>query len=134
MIIAELAEFIQSQGVGTYLTDAVGGDVFCEEMPDKPDEAICLYSTGGMSSDVATSVDRPGASIMIRSAKLRTAQTRAQAVHDLFNRKHNTSFADDGGTHIMLCHCLQTEPISLGQDEKKRYRYVVNLLMITGGN
>lgn len=133
MIITEQAEYIQSQGFGTFLPDSDGGDIFIEEMPDKPDDAICLYTTGGMGADVATSIKRPGTQIILRGVGLRALQTRAQAIHDLFDGKHNTSFGDSGETHIMLCRCLHTEPVNLGRDANKRHQYNIETMLITGG-
>jgi hypothetical protein len=133
MIVVEIAEFIQANDLGVYDPDGVSGDVFIELMPPAPDEAICVYSTGGQPSDVATSIDRPGAQIIVRgTADPRAAMVRAAAVHALFNRQHSITFTDDG-TRVMLCHCRQSEPVHLGTDETGRHEYMIHLDLITGG-
>lgn len=133
MIIAELAQYIHDNQLGVYDPDGATGNIYLELMPEAPDDAIAVYSTGGMSADVTTSVSRPAAQILVRGAGGPiVVGAIAWAIHRLFDNL--TSVRLSGGTRVMLCQCRQSEPISLGPDENDRQQYSINLMMITGGD
>lgn len=132
MIIVEAAQFIDNSGLGTFDTTGDAGDIFLEQMPPTPDEAICLYSTGGAPADAKTTVARPGAQLIIRGSDLEATMTKAEALHAFFNDSSITEFVS-GGTRVMLCQCRTSEPIFLEADENGRYQYTFEIAMITGG-
>lgn len=133
MIIVEIAQYIDSQGLGSFEPDTTTGDVYLEYMPDTPDDAVCVYSTGGAPADVSTSVTRPSAQIIVRGVDLQTTMERAESIFAAFNNLHDTEFTS-GGTRVMLCRCRQSEAAYLAPDDNGRHEYTINLELITGGD
>lgn len=133
MIIEEMAAYIDDKGLGTYSPDSAGGNIFLEEMPPAPDDAICVYSTGGSPGDAGTSIRRPSAQIIVRGVDLAETMVRASAIHALFNDSSIREFTP-GGTRVMLCQCRQSEASHIGTDENGRHEYTINVATITGGD
>lgn len=134
LVIEQIAHYLHAEALGTFDPDGTGGNIFIETMPDTPDEAIGLYSTGGLAPDIATSVARPGAQIIVRGSRdPRLAAAKALAIQGALHGMHSTEFVSDE-TRIMLCAARQSEPIALGPDENGRHEYSINLLLITGGD
>ena len=134
MIITEIAQYLHDNGLGIYSPNGVDGNIFLEFMPDEPDEAICLHSTGGMAADVATPITRPTVQVIVRGNTDSLAVAAiAESIHDALNNLHSMRFTMDG-EYILLCQCRQSEPTHVGVDENGRHEYSINLALITGGN
>lgn len=133
MIIEEIAEYISGLALGDWDPDDAGGNIFLEEMPPDPDDAICLYSTGGGRSDAKTTVKRPGAQVIVRGVDLAETMTRAKSIHDALNDPTIRGFTS-GGTRVMLCQCTTTEPVHMGTDDNGRHQYTSEVTIISGGD
>lgn len=130
MLGAELATYLDGLNLGVFSTGA-DSTIYIEHLPDTPDTCIGIYSRGGAAPDLKTTVGRPQLQLIVRGdTDPRTAQSVAQALQDALHGLHDTTFDT---TRIMLCQCAQSQPVSLGPDDNGRYRYSINLNLITGG-
>lgn len=134
MIVEEIAEYLAADGLGTFDPTGIIGDIFIETMPDSPDVAIGLFTTGGLAPDVATSVARPRVQLVVRGGRdPREAALLATAIYEALHGLRSMEFVP-GGTRIMLASAVQSGPIRLGPDDNGRHEYSINLQFITGGD
>ncbi len=130
MITRALALWLDNAGLGDFVEDASGGDVFLEHMPATPDEAVMLLSTGGYPTSALIGHDEPTLQVMVRGAAgdPGTPLRRAEDIYgEIQGLRHVT--LDAGGTdHVRLIRAasLQTGPVNIGQDDKGRYRFTFN--------
>ena len=134
MIVEEIAEYLTSEGLGTFDATGITGDIFIETMPDSPDVAIGLFTTGGLAPDVSTSVSRPRVQLIVRGGRdPREAAALAAQIYEALHGLRSMEFIS-GGTRIMLCSAVQSGAIRLGPDDNGRHEYSINLQLITGGD
>lgn len=110
----------------------VGTNVFKQNIPDQPDTAICIYDTGGgvPSLTMGDDTDSPSFQVLSRSTSASTALTSLQTV---FRGLHGLTEVTIQGLHVKLFWALQSNPVSLGRDEKQRFQFVMNFrAMVTG--
>jgi len=135
MIVRALAKQMDSLGRGTYDAELPGGDIFLEHLPDSPDEAIMILSTGGNPLGPAATYgwDEPTVQIMVRGAPddVETPVTRAQAIYDAMQGLRYLTLDEGGTDEVRLCVCSssQTAPVNLGRDERNRYRFTLNFAL-----
>lgn len=135
MITRALAKHLHAEGLVVYEPLGAGGDCFLEHLPDSPDEAVMILSTGGNPLGPAATYgwDEPTVQIMVRGAPddVETPAARAQAIYDAMQGLRYVTL-DEGGTDEMrLCVCSssQTAPFTLGRDERNRYRFSLNFAL-----
>lgn len=63
---------------------AAGTDLFISAMPEEPDEAVCIYDSGGSNPEYDYSYDRPTFQIRVRgnAGDYRDAYALAAAIRD----------------------------------------------------
>ena len=59
-LMEQFARHLEFEGFGTYASEEVPGDIFYGQMPDEPDEAICVFS-----QDSATPGSTSGARLQV---------------------------------------------------------------------
>lgn len=130
-----LAKWLDARGLVQYRPQTADGDCFLERLPDVPDRAVMLLSTGGNPLPAATTwgYDEPTLQLMARGAVDDPSgpQERAAALYAELQGLRNVRL-DDGGPDeawLIVCESLQTAPLNLGADDKGRYRYVLNLAL-----
>lgn len=135
MISVALAKYLDAIGLVIYEPLETGGDAFPEHLPDEPDEAVMLLSTGGNSTPAAATwgYDEPTLQLMVRGAPNdpTTPQTRAVALYGALQGLRYT-LLDEGGddeVFVIVCSTFQTGPYNIGTDEKGRYRYTLNVAL-----
>lgn len=142
MIVEEIAKYLHDSNFGIYDPDGTSsngeGNIFLEDMPDVQDSesdiAIGLFSSGGQTPDIMTSISRPAVQIIVRGGRDSSdASSLAEQIHNDLHGK-TTFYFTPGGTRIMQCACRQSEPIRLGADEQGRMEFSINLMLITGGD
>ena len=69
MFAAEVARYLDEQGVCQFDETGVGGDAFVEILPDSPDEVMAVYSRGGSGADQSLPYDSPGIQIIVRGTR-----------------------------------------------------------------
>lgn len=111
---------------------AVGTVVFLENMPDQPDTAVCVYDTGGAPPTLTQGddTDQPSFQVVARSLSAGTAR---QTMQTIFQGLHGMTETTIHGTHVKLLYALQSNPISLGRDEKQRFSFSWNYRAMVAG-
>lgn len=129
MLAVELATYLDDQGLVTFSATAAGGDCFVEKLPQSPDEAVAIMSTGGWREDGKLGYDSPTLQLVVRGTKDPQAGfERAVALYDALHGLHAVELVD-GGTYVVGCWAQQSAPIRLGPDDNGRYEYSINLLL-----
>ncbi len=135
MIARALAKWLDAADLVTYEAGAAGGNCFLEHLPDSPDEAVMVLSTGGNPTPAMTTYgwDEPTVQLMVRGVPEdpETPQAAAQALYDALQGLRYVTLDAGGDDEVRLCVCtsLQTAPFNLGRDEKGRYRFTLNVAL-----
>lgn len=120
----ELAQLLDDLGHGTY---APSGDttIFLGLLGEAPDEALAVAPYAGPASSVHLGYDDTRMQVRVRGdLDYRTGAARAQALYDDL---HGRTGDLPGGTPCLLIECLQSCPVYLGGDEKRRHEWSINL-------
>ena len=134
MISRALAKYLTDAGLVTY-SATTGGDCFLEHLPDTPDAAVMILSTGGNLTPAAATwgYDEPTVQLMVRGAPNdpMTPQARAVALYgELQGLRYVTLDAGgDDEVFVIVCESPQTAPVNIGTDLKNRYRYTLNFAL-----
>ncbi len=135
MIARALAKHLDAVGLVRYDATGATGDVFLEHLPDAPDEALMVLSTGGNPLGPAATYgwDEPTVQLMVRGAPddPETPAAAAQELYDALQGLRYVTLDPGGEDEVRLCSCssLQTAPFNLGRDEKGRYRFTLNFAL-----
>jgi len=135
MIARALAKHLHAEGLVVYEPFGAGGNCFIQHLPDSPDEAVMIISTGGNPLGAATTYgwDEPTLQLMIRGAPddPETPAATAQALYETLQGLRYRTLDEGGDDEVRLCVCssLQTAPVNIGRDEKSRYRYTLNFAL-----
>lgn len=126
MIVAALALYLDQISLGEYEPTSAGGTIFLEELPQSPDAAIALFSTGGPQASGKHGYDSPVVNVHVRGAAndVIGALAKATAIYDALHGLH--SMALPGGIRVINCLGLQSGPITIGRDQNDRPRYSLN--------
>lgn len=92
-------------------------------MQDTPDQAVAVYETGGGVPEERLALDSPGFQIRVRGAADDFRSPR-QKLLDVFNALHSQE-ANIGGAYVFV-YAVQSGPIPMGMDEKRRPEFVQN--------
>lgn len=114
MLSDELAEYAAAEGIGT-----LGVDLFTRLMPDRPDNAICIYDEPGIVTAEMHSMDADsfGSHWMIRGSA-----TWVKAKIFEIHRRLPSLSGEFGGIHILDTH-IQTPPAFVENDSRSRAVY-----------
>lgn len=134
MISRALAKHLTARGLARY-SEGAGGDCFLEHLPDAPDEAVQLLSTGGnpVPASATNGYDEPTVQVLLRGAPGDPVgpHLRAAALYGALQGLRYVSL-DPGGpdeAELILCSSLQSAPAAVGVDAKGRYRFSLNLAL-----
>lgn len=129
--IDALAQHIEDLGVAT-----LGTDLFQENLPDAPDDtyatAMAIYDTGGAPPGLTQNDDTqsPGFQLRSRSLDADTALTKLLSVYQAL---HGVTETTINGVHFKLIWYLQTNPVSLGRDQRQRFEFTQNFRALVRG-
>lgn len=104
---------------------AAEADVFRGEMPDSPDNLVCIFQTGGVNpshSFDARQFEEPLFQIMIRNTSYDIAFTKAEAIKDALEGQ--TELVIGGNTYLSIF--MQGDILSLGKDTADRTKLSIN--------
>jgi hypothetical protein len=125
----QIAWFLHDNGFGMYDKDGVAGSIFLNTIPDQPDEAIGIFTTGGPGADPNGVYGRSAIQLLIRSIPNdpRAGESKAMAV---VNSLHgfNSDFLAGGGSYIIDTTAQQTGANNIGADENNRVEYSQNFI------
>ena len=131
MLAAQIAQYLDAQGVGEFDADGITGNIFVETLPDTPDKCIAIYSTGGSAGNGKHPYDNLTVQIIVRGTQdPRTAQSVAQNIYDTLHTFRDAAFVTDG-IWVVGCHGIQSGPTHIGQDENRRHEYSLNFKLRT---
>lgn len=118
-----------------YLTDA-GFNVFPDanfipaDIQESQLPALFVFGTGGYSSDETLDISQPTFQILIKgknynqnSRQMGGTERLAIGLIELFDKKHNYQV---GPSYVYVSKALQSSPIPLGLDEKRRPTFSTN--------
>lgn len=130
-LIHGIALLLDEQGVGVFEPDDDDGTLFLEKLPQSPDAAIGIFSTGGYEASGTHGYDRPVTQVRIRGEKhgVTGALAKARAVYAALQGLHSTTLPD--GTYVVSCKGLQSGPVSIGFDDNDRPEYTINFVWET---
>jgi hypothetical protein len=135
VISRALAKWLDAAELVTYDPTGTSGDCFLEHLPDAPDAAVMVLSTGGNPLRAAATYgwDEPTVQLMVRGGP-EDPETPAASAQELYDELQGLRYVtlDPGGEdelRLCLCSSLQTAPFNLGRDEKARYRYTLNFAL-----
>ena len=134
MISRALAKWLDGHALVAY-REGAGGDCFLEHLPDAPDEAVQILSTGGNPLPAAATrgYDEPTVQLMLRGAPGDpvTPLDRAWSAYAALQGLRYVTLDEGGADEVFLIVCTspQTAPASAGTDEKGRYRFTLNFAL-----
>ena len=93
-------------------------NVYIGSMPTTPDNAVCIYNTGGFSRSLSgTEVEEPTFQVRVRNTVYATGETLCNTVKDLLHGATSTK---------LLMIEQQGDILDLGRDESNRSEWSIN--------
>jgi len=126
MLAEELAYYLQGQGLGTYDKAGLSGNIFIDQLPNQPDQAIGIYHRGGAAIELGEPFAHPALQIIVRSVTPHEGVKLAERIIESLHGVHEQEPLVEGGTLIISCTALQSVPNYLGKDSNNRWEYSVN--------
>ena len=126
MLTAALATHLDTIGLGVHGRD--GADVFLEDLPHTPENAVGVYAQPGRK---VGRFRRPGVQIIVRAdgtgGRARAGYERAQDILEALDGTSHLAWGDGSGDAVRVawCEALQAQPLSLGDDDNGRPRWSV---------
>ncbi len=116
--IKDILEGISSLAL-TYATD-----LFIGEMPKEPNNAVCIFDTGGYDPEANYIYERPTIQVRVRGAGggYLAAHELAQAIRDELHALTNTTI--NSARYVAIWQ--EGDIISVGQDDNDRPNVTVN--------
>ena len=118
----EVADYLQSQAVGTVATD-----IFIGKLPPSPDNCVALFgligTTLGQQREVAP-LQFPRFQVLVRNESYDAASDKLQAVRTALHGKYGLMLAN---WRVLRCH-VETEGGPIGSDDQDRFEFSVNFI------
>ena len=115
MIEKVLADYLESQGLGT-----VGTDIFIERLPESPDRAIAVLRYSGRAPITVLSsrivIEQPSVQVLVRTTSFAESANTIYQIRDLLTSIHNTNLEN---LYILGILALGS-PAVLERDTKNR--------------
>ena len=93
-------------------------NVYIGSMPDTPDNAVCIYATGGYPRSLSgTFVEEPTFQIKVRNTSYATGTTLCNTIKDALHGKTSTK---------LLMIEQQGDILDIGRDESNRQEWTIN--------
>lgn len=126
MILDGIGEYLEQEIDALTFSEAAGGNVFVDTLPQAPDTAVGIYYTGGAEASSKDPEDLPNVQIIVRgTADPRTGLGLWHEIYSVLHGLRNVTLPD--GEVIIYCLAIQSAPVPIGPDEKQRRRYSMNL-------
>ena len=123
MLAKEIADYLAANGLGT-----VGTNVFALQLPSAPDTCLAVYPTGGGRADSKLGYDNPTIQVRTRSSNPLTAFENAAQAYNLLHGLRRVTLS--GGSYLVHCTGIQSAPVYIGRDERKRDEYTLNYQLV----
>lgn len=127
MLAAEIAQYLDDRGIGTFAPSGTSGNIFISFLPDSPDECISIYHRGGLRGDSTGRHYFPSIQLIVRGTKRGNSgwDTAMQALDALQYFHHGRLISN--GEYIIRTDCVQSAPAYIERDEKGRVEYSINI-------
>lgn len=107
--------------VKTFLTSV--DNVYLGSMPDTPDNAVCIYATGGYPRDLSGNmVEEPTVMLKVRNTSYATGEALCDTINDLLHGQNNKTV----NTNDILLIAAQGGVNDIGRDIKNRQEFTMN--------
>lgn len=135
MIEVALARYLHGLSIVTFDETGATGDCFVATMPSTPDVAVMVTPTGGLPQLSRQPTDLPTVQFLVRGPRHdpRPPLARARRIIGALTCL-DLVWLDQGGTaetFVNSCTAMQSDPISLGQDDNQRHEWAVNFALRT---
>lgn len=86
MVISDIAQYLEDQGIGTQ-----GEDIFIGYIPDDVETGLCLIDTGGVTPDVDLPTRDKTIQVFVRGATYTAGQGLIDSVRGVLHQLTNTA-------------------------------------------
>jgi hypothetical protein len=132
--MASLAELIAQHLVDSSAAvrpSSVGDwPVFVRKLPDQPNQALCIYDTGGTIDGrlmkAGTTIIHPGYQIRVRSLSNQTAFDKIKAIENLLDAIKATEVTFESVAYVIDGTHRTSGVAYLGEDDNKRHAFTSN--------
>lgn len=102
------------------------GNVFLDQMPATPDDAVAVYTAIGPEADSKLPYDPVDFQVIVRCQADHSdwARDTERAIYSKLHGKRNFTLPD--GTYAVFILAQNASPFPLGPDENARLRYVID--------
>ena len=121
MIINEIANYLQTQDIGTK-----GTDIFLSRQSDSPNDQIVIYNTGGIEPDRYLPTADPTFQIIVRNTNYQTGESLVADIVDALHQVTNVELEEDGTYYYYIF--LMGEAGHIGRDDKGRHEWSINFI------
>lgn len=99
-------------------------DLFIGQMPETPDNCVCIYDTGGYPGESDYVYQRPTLQVKVRGDRgaYKLAHQLCQNIRDVLHALHNVTL--NGARYIGIWQ--ESDVMSLGPDELHRPMFTIN--------
>lgn len=122
MMIRDIAQILQSNGIGT-----IGADIYLGQLPASPDNVVAVFEYGGEPPDLHANIEYPGLQVMVRNKRYDAGR---QKIEQARNVLHGLAETVVNGHRYLLIRANQS-PAFLQRDENNRAIFVCNFRVIT---
>jgi hypothetical protein len=128
-----VAKYLDNAGLVDLHLDDGDGDVFIAHMPDQPDKAVMVTSTGGAEQPTLLAFDDHTVQIIVRGDPRdpMDGYDRARAIYSALQGLDLTT-VDEGGDHetlVLSTTAMQSDPVPMGEDANNRAEWSLNFRM-----
>lgn len=122
----QVAQYLDAEEIITFDPLGIAGNTFINILPDEPDDAVMVRSTGGARSAGHAHYDNPSLQIIVRGGlDPRPPELLARRIYDKLHGLRHRALVD-GGWWVQKCLGVQSGPVYIGQDQNRRHEYSLN--------
>lgn len=129
MLLMDIAQFLNDEGIGVFDVSAPAGNIFVGTYPADPNVIIALFDTGGPADDVNkgfTDVRRTF-QVMVRDVTYQGANDLSWSINALLK-----DYLETNGRKLIIK--AMNPPTPIGQDNHLRYEFTSNYFAWTKPN
>lgn len=126
MLIADLASFLHTWGIGVYDPTGMSGDIFVSVLPSDYDNCISLYDTGGTGAELPDDHIR-AVQVIVRNVSYASANAKAWDIY------RTVRVATLLGTRKVIVKPA-APPAPIGADGNRRHEFSINFQMWSAGD
>jgi hypothetical protein len=122
----QVAQYLGAEEITTFDPLGIAGNTFISVLPDTPDDAVMIRSTGGARTEGHAHYDNPSLQIIVRGGlDPRPPELLARRIYDALHGIRHRRLVD-GGWWVQKCLGVQSGPVYIGQDTNRRHEYSLN--------